>query len=253
MTQAPFDPSSAPAVVLAKAGEAALQLRGEEGIIGAAVGPGITTLNHRFVSQRHVHWQRVEEGAILVRDLGSKNGTWLGDEPLGPEPRRLALGGRLNLAREGEWVLQSSWTRGQTMRKLPGLPVLRFHEYTNREVKVEILINGHELLALRGNRGKLLFLLAEKAHLDAQKDLAPGSIGWYRRDKLFAEMWDEGEYDYRLLGRVLHETRTRITDEGLEDVFEARDAPTGRRAQSQGSRIGSLRLRRDGAWIVDGF
>jgi hypothetical protein len=120
-------------------------------------------------------------------------------------------------------------------------------------VKVENLVGAHEVLVLRGNRGKLLYLLAEKAHLDAQKDLDPESIGWFRRDRLFAEMWEEEEYDYRLLGRVLHEARTRITAEGLEDVIEARDAPTGRRSPSQESRIGSLRLRRDGAWIIEGF
>jgi|GEM_PF-3597416 len=246
-----FDPGSAPALLLVKAGAAALELHGAEGVIGAGLGKGITTWNNRFVSSQHLAWWRIEEAAVLVADLGSKNGTWLGDERLGTEPSRLALGGRLNLAQEGDWVLSSTWTRTQTQRKLPGIPSMRFHEWSNAEVRAEISVRGTPLLSLRGNRGKLLYLLARKASDDGLKELAPESRGWSRRDLLFAEMWAGQEYDYRLLGRVLNETRARLAEEGLDDVFEARDAPTGRRAVSQGKRIGSLRLRRDGAWVVE--
>ncbi|MCO4773034.1 MAG: FHA domain-containing protein [Deltaproteobacteria bacterium] len=246
-----FDPTTAMPLVLVKKDGSALELRGIQGVIGAGVGEGITNWNNRFVSHHHVGWRRVSEEALLVWDMESKNGTWLGSDRLGAEPRRLALGGRINLAQEGDWLLSSSWERLQTQRKITGIPALRFHEFSNGEVRSEVHLGGNTLLALRGNRAKLLFLLAEKTRGDVHKDLGTDSIGWLRRDHLFHEMWALQEYDYRLLGRVLNETRTRLAEEGLEDVIEARDAPTGRRARNQQGRIGSLRLRRDGAWLLE--
>jgi hypothetical protein len=87
VTGEPFDPETAPPLMLVKEGDAALELRGAEGVIGAGMGEHITTWNNRFVSHQHLRWRRVAQDAIVVWDLGSKNGTWLGTEPLGPQPR----------------------------------------------------------------------------------------------------------------------------------------------------------------------
>jgi len=245
-----FDPAAARPLLLVGPDAAVLELRGAEGVIGSGVGAEITTWNNRYVSQRHLRWRRVGEEAVVVEDLSSKNGTWVGGVRLGPKPTRLALGGRVNMAQEGDWVLSSTWNRAQTQRKLAGVPLLRFHEFSNAEVRAEVLVGHAQLIVLKGNRAKLLYLLAHKAAADRALNLAPESIGWVKRDALFREMWARTDYDYRLLGRVLNETRSRLAEEGLEDVIEARDAPGGRRARRAAGRIGSLRLRRDGAWVV---
>ncbi len=251
MSDDPFDPGSARPLLLVGRDAGVLELRGAEGVIGSGVGEDITTWNNRYVSQRHLRWRRVAEEAVLIDDLGSKNGTWVGGVRLSDEPRRLGLGGRVNIAMEGDWVLSSTWQRAQTQRKLAGIPLLRFHEFSNAEVRAAILVGNAELLVLKGNRAKLLYLLAVKAAADRAHGLEPESIGWVKRDALFREMWARDDYDYRLLGRVLNETRSRLAEEGLEDVIEARDAPGGRRARRAAGRIGSLRLRRDGAWVIE--
>ncbi len=64
---------------------------------GREDAPGITGLNDHFVSSRHLHVER-SGNTITITDLGSTNGTRVGDTPLGPnEPYRLKTGDRIQL------------------------------------------------------------------------------------------------------------------------------------------------------------
>ena len=76
------------------------------------------------------------------------------------------------------------------------------------------------------------------------------SAGWVRRDDLDRLLWGDPQYDYRRLGRLLHDLRSRLGDHDLPDPLEFREARSGRRASSPEDRIGMIRLRSDGAWMI---
>ncbi|MGD2143434.1 MAG: FHA domain-containing protein [Anaerolineae bacterium] len=54
-------------------------------------------LPRRQVSRHHARIERDEDGYVL-RDLGSKNGTYLNGQEVGPEPRRLKDGDEIQIA-----------------------------------------------------------------------------------------------------------------------------------------------------------
>ena len=68
-------------------------LRGEQSVVGRSSYCSIS-LTHASISRVHASLVR-RDGYVELRDLGSKNGTFLNGTPVGETPRRLELGDEL--------------------------------------------------------------------------------------------------------------------------------------------------------------
>lgn len=71
----------------------------EEATVGR-LSDNVIAIDDRSVSRRHAVISPVGEGHAL-RDLGSKNGTWLNDRRLGSSPAQLHTGDQIALGRFG--------------------------------------------------------------------------------------------------------------------------------------------------------
>ena len=65
----------------------------------------IRTDEERHVSGRHAEIQFRSDGTVVLRDLGSKNGTWLNDKRLKDEGLRLGVGDRILLGAAATMLL----------------------------------------------------------------------------------------------------------------------------------------------------
>jgi two-component system cell cycle response regulator len=100
---------------------------GDRLVAGRLPDCGLVLPEQGGASRRHAEFC-ARDGAVLVRDLDSRNGTFLNDRRLGPEPVVLADGDRLTL--------------GSTLLKFIGTDVeSRFHEVIYR-LKVEDPLTG---------------------------------------------------------------------------------------------------------------
>jgi pSer/pThr/pTyr-binding forkhead associated (FHA) protein len=67
-------------------------------VIGREDATDVLGLGDGYISSRHLSIDRGEEGGVEVTDLGSTNGTWLGEEQLSPNtPTRISRGDKLRL------------------------------------------------------------------------------------------------------------------------------------------------------------
>lgn len=225
-----------------------LPLRGVGGVIGSSQDPGIVTLSHPQVSGRHLAWRRLDCETIAVRDLRSTNGTWRAGERLGPEETVLLVGDRVDIGGTGEWLLVDRHPERRTEAR--SVPALVVREGARGSATAQVVEGGEVSLRLRGRGARLLSALL----LHREDDVASGrdaeSAGWVRRDDLDRLLWGDPQYDYRRLGRLLHDLRSRLGDHDLPDPLEFREARSGRRASSPEDRIGMIRLRSDGAWMI---
>jgi len=130
-----------------------LVLRGAEGVVGKSPDPDVQTLRNSYVSSRHLAWYRSGPESVEVEDLDSKNGTFLaGERMVSGERYELRLGARLDIARDGDWILTSDSLRDATFVK--GAPIARFRESSNFEVVVTIFVDKVELAAVSGLRAR---------------------------------------------------------------------------------------------------
>jgi pSer/pThr/pTyr-binding forkhead associated (FHA) protein/NADPH-dependent 2,4-dienoyl-CoA reductase/sulfur reductase-like enzyme len=67
-------------------------------VIGREDAGDVLGLGDGYISSRHLSIDRGEAGGIEVTDLGSTNGTWIGEERLAPDtPKRISRGDKLRL------------------------------------------------------------------------------------------------------------------------------------------------------------
>jgi pSer/pThr/pTyr-binding forkhead associated (FHA) protein len=67
-------------------------------VIGREDAGDVLGLGDGYISSRHLRIDRGEAGGIEVTDLGSTNGTWLGEDQLSPDtPTPIARGDKLRL------------------------------------------------------------------------------------------------------------------------------------------------------------
>ena len=218
-----------------------LRLRGPSGVIGKENGLEIQTFSSPFVSRRHLAWSRVDAECIEVADLGSRNGTFVGGRRLAVGERVLVeLGGRVDIAHEGEWILTNEESRTATFMK--GTPRAEIRQYANLEAEVRIFSGETLLLQLDRVQAKLLALLAEEMPkgFDDDSPAQPGPAGWVGRSECAETLYEEA--DVGRLNKVIFRLRKSLRERGLVDILEPRRGGGGR------SSIGEIRLRSDGAW-----
>lgn len=67
-------------------------------VLGRESAEGVLGLDDRFISRTHVRIERAEDGAVLVTDLGSTNGSWLNETQMDPQsPQTVAPGDKVRM------------------------------------------------------------------------------------------------------------------------------------------------------------
>jgi len=223
-----------------------LRLEGSEGVIGKDQGPGIQTLLNSHISRRHMGWRRLDEESIQVEDLGSTNGTFVGGQRLQKGDQvRVGLGGRVDLGREGDWVLTDQAHRKATFMK--GAPSAQMRWIHSGEAEVQLRAGETLIATLRALQARLVLCLADHAGVLEEDEVPLSSTrGWVLRRDILLELYS-GEADVTALNNVLARLRSKLDNHGLPDLVESQPGGGRPKPGSRGAG-GHIRLRLDGAW-----
>ncbi|ADO72756.1 FHA domain-containing protein [Stigmatella aurantiaca] len=125
--------------------------------------PASVLLEDDSISRKHAEVERTPQGKVMLRDLGSANGTLLNGDVIGPEPVELAPGDVLQFGMV-EVVYEPGESDLPVRRERGGVPVRRDREAGKSEVKAAsgeggIPLKRKRLLAVAGGLIGLLLVV----------------------------------------------------------------------------------------------
>ena len=109
-------------------------------LLGKSSNAGIV-LDNPYVSRQHAQIVR-HEGRFLIRDLGSKNGTFVNGSQVGNEGQQLQSGDRVDLAPEQVVLRFQQWGTTMTM---PAIPTAGAGDLVVDDRSREVRIHGNRV------------------------------------------------------------------------------------------------------------
>jgi hypothetical protein len=206
-------------------------LSGEGGLFGRPFGkagdePGLIAIDDPRISRRHAEWRRAPDG-IDVRDLGSRNGTFVEAGRVAERWVPLRIGQWLRFADGEPWTLLDRLPSveqragGTTLDlqapnpKGPWFSVLRSEDNL---ITVTITHEGKAVYLGSRQAELLYFLAAEWFGKDGDATLDP----WVLRAQLVITIY--GELNATAFNKLLLDTRRRLEALGFPDPIHAHDA-----------------------------
>ena len=187
-------------------GNVTLTLAGAEGVISRLAGPDNLQIADSRVSAPHARWKRLGVEQIAVRDLGSTNGTYISNEPVGDEWTDLTVGETIDFGRSGAWLLTDS-TEPQATRRVEGDSRITFRVHVDGAVVFELWRGGEQLVRITKLRAELLLLLYE-------------GDGWLHRDRVARDLYGR-HWNPTTFTRLLYVTRKRLAEHGFDELIES--------------------------------
>ncbi len=153
-------------------------------------------LQHPLVSRRHLEIERSEDGEIVLRDLGSKNGTLVQDQLLSgsfvvtAEPTTLQI---------GPYILSvsSEAPRGD----------LTLTQVAPREAAAVLLDRNLHAVSVHGETLEQRFSPQEFEFLEVLERAAPRAV---RSDAIGDAVWGEAQWDTYMLHNLVRRVRRRF-------------------------------------------
>lgn len=153
-------------------------------------------LQHPLVSRRHLEIERGDDGGIVLRDLGSKNGTLVQDQLLTgsfvvtSEPATLQVGPYM-------LSVSSEAPRGD----------LTMTQAATREQAVVQLDHNLHAVSVGGDRLEQRFSPQEFRLLEVLERAAPRAV---RSEVIGDAVWGEGQWDTYMLHNLVRRVRRRF-------------------------------------------
>lgn len=187
-------------------GNVTLTLTGNEGVISRLAGPGSLQIADSRVSAPHARWKRRGDEQIVIRDLGSTNGTFICNEPVGDGWTDLFLGSTIDFGRSGAWLLTDT-TEPQATRRVEAKYTIVFRVHADGAVVCELWSSGKQLVRITKLRAELLLMLYEGG-------------GWLHRDQVARDLYGR-HWNSTTFTRLLYVTRKRLGENGFGDLVES--------------------------------
>jgi len=160
-------------------------------------------LQHPLVSRRHLEIERSEDGGLVLRDLGSKNGTLVQDQLL---TGSFVVTADPTTVQVGPYVLSVSSAAPQGD--------LTMTQVVTRETAVVQLDRNLHTVSVHGEQLAQRFSPQEFQLLEVLERAAPRAV---RSDDIGDAVWGQGQWDTYMLHNLVRRVRRR---------FDHCDAPT---------------------------